>query len=116
MSGVVLKDSLYVLGGYATEYLDCIQQLSLDRLHWDLLPLKLPHKGRYIPCFKADSKAYFVIEKTLYMLLPLQVKKVKQLTQKIYSWRGASLYSEGHLYCSHQDGEIDRWHIGDLRA
>jgi hypothetical protein len=43
LSAVVLDSSLYALGGYADDIaLDTVQRLSLERLTWELMQLKLP--------------------------------------------------------------------------
>jgi hypothetical protein len=113
MSGVVVERSLYALGGYEDHYLDSIQKLSLESLSWELLPLRLPCKGRYIPCFQSGNQVYFIMDKTLYSFLP--IKPLKTLPAKIFSWRAASHYTNGTLYCSYGDGAVGSWKIGDLR-
>jgi hypothetical protein len=42
MSAVVLDNSLYALGSYDGGKLSTVQKLSLDRLTWELMQLKLP--------------------------------------------------------------------------
>jgi hypothetical protein len=42
---VVLENSLYALGGYADASIDMVQRLSLDRLTWELMQLRLPQVG-----------------------------------------------------------------------
>jgi hypothetical protein len=80
MSAVKLENSLYALGGTAGEGdLDTIQRLSLDRLTWELMQLKLPQTARWFPCIKTDTQVILMINETLYSFTPLQVKAVKTL-------------------------------------
>jgi hypothetical protein len=66
MSAVEVENSLYVLRGRTSIYLDNVQKLSLDSLTWDLMQLKLPRAACYFPCFKTDSQVYLVSRGTLY--------------------------------------------------
>jgi hypothetical protein len=119
MSPVVIDDSLYALGGNAgfEADLDCIHRLSLDRLTWQLIELKLPQAGCYIPCFKVrDSQVYLLINKTLYSFSPLRVTPLKTLTDDIRSFFGASYYCRGILYCSDYRGAARALEIGDLTS
>jgi hypothetical protein len=114
-SGVVLESSLYALGGYAESRLDSVQKLSLGSLTWDLLELKLPHQVRGMPCFKlSETEVYLVMEETLYSFTALQVRPVKTLTEYIHSWRGASYYHRGTLFCSSGGGAVSSYAIGSL--
>jgi hypothetical protein len=116
VSGVVVKDSLYALGGRDGAPLDSIQKLNLELLTWELMQLKLPVADCGIPCFKADGQVYLVIEKTLYSFVPqlLQVLQVKSLPGGMKSWCGPSYYSRGMLYCTRGVGAVDSWQIGSL--
>jgi hypothetical protein len=106
MSAVELENSLYALGGIVDSSLDTVQKLSLDSLTWELMQLKLPQAGYYLPCFKADTQVYLVIKNTLYSFTPLQVKVVKRLPRGIGCY--SSYYSRGTLY--YEDG----WSIFSL--
>jgi lambda repressor-like predicted transcriptional regulator len=85
MSAVELQNSLYALGGTVDEeiYIETVQKLSLDSLTWQLMQLKLPTIGHYIPCFKKDSEVYLVLFKTLYSFTPLEVKPIKTIPEYI---------------------------------
>jgi hypothetical protein len=98
MSAVVLKNSLYVLGGYGVKQteLDTVQRLDLHRLTWRLMQLKLPHAGRWSPCFKTDSQVYLVMKNTLYSFTPPRVGLIKVLPRGFDSM--TSYYSRGSLY------------------
>jgi hypothetical protein len=99
MSAVELHNSLYGLGGEQGEvggYLDKVQKLSLDSLTWQLMQLKLPQADSLFPCFKTDTQV-ILINKTLYLFTPLQVKAVMTLSEDI-SWCYSSYYSRGTLY------------------
>jgi hypothetical protein len=104
MSAVELHNSLYALGGCQgfDDYLDTVQQLSLDSLTWQLMQLKLPQAASYFPCFKKDTEVYLVINKTLYSFTPLEVKPIKTLPEDIGCH--SSYYSRGTLYCEWGDG------------
>jgi hypothetical protein len=103
-SGVVVKDSLYVLGGdNAGECTDKIQRLRLEGLTWEVMEVRVPCADCCIPCFKLnDSKVYLLVNKTLYSLFPPQPLKV--LSEEIWTHNGPSYYSRGTLYCSYYDG------------
>jgi hypothetical protein len=98
MSAVELHNSLYALGGRQgySDYLDTVQQLSLDSLTWQLMQLKLPQADWYLPCFKKDTEVYLVIKKTLYSFTPFEVKPIKTLPEAIGCH--SSYYSRGTLY------------------
>jgi hypothetical protein len=115
-SGVVVEKSLYALGGRdGLTSLDSVQKLSLEELTWELMQLRLPHAGRCIPCFKLrDTEVYLVINKTLYSFTGLQVRALKSLTEDILSWRGASYYRRGTVYCSNCAGAVRSHEIGSL--
>jgi hypothetical protein len=74
-SGVVVESSLYALGGMIDgSPLDLVQKLSLDSLTWELMQLRLPCAGNYIPCFKLkDTEVYLVVNKTLCSFTALEV-------------------------------------------
>jgi hypothetical protein len=97
MSAVEVESSLYALGGKADSALDTVQKLSLDSLTWEVMQLKLPQAGYYLPCFKTDTQVYLVINKTVYSFTPLQVKEVKNVPRSIRCY--SSYYSRGTLYC-----------------
>jgi hypothetical protein len=111
MSAVEVENSLYVLGGRASIYLDTVQKLSLDSLTWDLMQLKLPRAACYFPCFKTDSQVYLVIKKTLYSFTPLQVEPLKPIDQDIEC--DMSYYSRGTLYYERGSG-IRSLAVGEL--
>jgi hypothetical protein len=86
MSAVETAQSLYVFGGRGndTEALDLIQKLSLVRLTWEVLEVKLPQPCFDIACFKLRSEeVYFVIDRKLYNFQPHQVQLVGPLPQDI---------------------------------
>jgi hypothetical protein len=115
MSGVVVKRSLYALGGYDGSLLDLVQNLSLERLTWKIMKLRLPQLGHGIPCFKLrDTEVYLVVNKTLCSFTALQVLPLKTLTEDINCWRGASYYHSGTLYCSSYYGAVRCYEIGSL--
>jgi hypothetical protein len=118
MSGVVLKDSLYALGGNAGRCLDFIQRLSLGSLTWELMQVRLPHADWDIPCFNLNNTLYFLVKKTLYSLEPqtLEVLPLKAFPKSIRSWFGPSYYSRGTLYCSNDEGAAERYEIGSLTS
>jgi hypothetical protein len=100
MSAVELHNSLYALGGSGVGwdgYLDTVQKLSLDSLTWQLMQLKLPQAAWCFPCFKTDTQVILVINKTLYLFTPIQVKAVMTLPENIL-WCYSSYYSRGTLY------------------
>jgi hypothetical protein len=111
-SGVVHEGSLYALGGYNDGAPDSIQKLSLDRLTWEVIELRLPHIAKHNACFLHDNQVYFVLESTLYRLQPLQA--VKTLTADMWSFFGPSYYSRGTLYCSYHTAAARSWEIGSL--
>mmetsp|Transcript_29017 Transcript_29017/g.51900 ORF Transcript_29017/g.51900 Transcript_29017/m.51900 type:complete len:345 (-) Transcript_29017:88-1122(-) len=105
-SVVVLKatESLFAFGGtYKKQKLDLIQRLSLSRLEWDILPLRLPKPACDIACFvKGNSKIEFVIEGSLYSLngKTESMKLLKKLDKQYVSIRGPTYYYGGLIYCS----------------
>jgi hypothetical protein len=102
-SGVVHKGSLYVLGGYNGRVtLDFIQTMSLDRLTWEVMQFRLPQAALSIVCLQHDYQVYFIINRTLYSLQPLQA--LKSLSLDINSWGGPSYYSRGSVHCSYNYG------------
>jgi hypothetical protein len=120
MSGVVMEESLYCLGGTldGSAILDLIQKLSLEGLTWELLALRLPEESSGIPCFKLRTQVYFILGATLYSFKanPLQIQTVMAHTGYINSWRGPSHYSKGILYCSFHLGKVTRVEIGSLAS
>jgi hypothetical protein len=119
MSPVVIENCLYALGGNAgcETDLDSIHMLRLDRLTWQLLELRLPQSGCYIPCFKVrDSQVYLLINKTLYSFTPCKVTPLKTLAEDVQSFFGASYYCRGTLYCSDYRGAARALEIGDLTS
>jgi hypothetical protein len=115
MSGVVLENSLYALGGYHYSELDLVQKMSLKSLTWELMQFRLPYKDSGIPCFKLrDTEVYLVVGQTLCSLTAVEVRPLKTLTEGIRSWYGASYYSRGTLYCSNNAGEARSYEIGSL--
>jgi hypothetical protein len=114
-SGVVVKRSLYALGGLVNgKPSDLVQKLSLDCLTWEIMHLRLPHAEVAIPCFKVrDTEVYLVVKKTLYSFTTSAVRPIKTLTKNIQSGRGASYYHRGTLYCS-SEGADGRLKIGSL--
>jgi hypothetical protein len=115
MSGVVVENSLYALGGYADSSLDSVQKLSLESLSWELMQFRLPIAGMGIPCFKLrDTEVYLVVNKTLCSFTALEVRPLKTLTEDIQSWFGVSYYHGGTLYCSSHIGRVLSLEIGNL--
>jgi hypothetical protein len=115
-SGVVVEGSLYALGGYGEDS-DLVQKLSLDRLTWELMQLRLPDVGEDIACFKLrDTEVYMVVNKTLYSFTAHQVLPIKTLAEDISSRCGASYYCRGTLYCSSYEGAAVRYEIGRLTS
>jgi hypothetical protein len=109
----VLDNRLYSLGGWNYDrLLDTVQMLSLDTLTWELLQLKLPQEARYFPCFKTDTQAYLVINKTLYCFTPQQVKPIKKLRKCISC--ETSYYSRGTLYYESMGAKIKSLAIEEL--
>jgi hypothetical protein len=116
MSAVVVKNSLFGLGGNdGGKSLDTVQKLSLDTLTWKLLELRLPRPSCATPCFKVrDTQVYFVIHKTLYSFTPLEVTELKTLPESIKNFAGRSCYCRGTLYYSTRTGAARRTEIGQL--
>jgi hypothetical protein len=111
-SGVVVEGSLYALGGNDGHSLDLVQKLSLDRLTWDILYLRLPYAGYGIPCFKLrDTEVYLVVNKTLCSFTALEVRLLKTLGEDIFSWRRPSYFCRGTLYCSSNEGAARSYEI-----
>jgi hypothetical protein len=115
MSGVVVERSLYTLGGYGGSDIDLVQKLSLESLTWEVMQLRLPHADSSIPCFKvSDTEVYLVVNKTLCSFTILQIHPLRTLNEDIRSWRGASYYNSGTLYCSDNLGAVLSYEIGSL--
>jgi hypothetical protein len=114
-SGVVVKRTLYALGGLVRGTpSDLIQKLSLDYLSWDIMHLRLPHSEAAIPCFKVrDTEVYLVVKKTLCSFTAFEVRPIKTLTKSIQSRSGASYYHRGTLYCP-SGRAVGRLKIGSL--
>jgi hypothetical protein len=115
-SGLVVESSLYALGGDdGSSLLDLVQKLSLETLTWELMQFRLPLAGHCIPCFKLrDTEVYLVVKKTLCSFTAFEVHPLKTLTKDINSWRGASYYRRGTLYCSNWNGGVLSFEIGCL--
>jgi hypothetical protein len=95
MRTVVVERSLYALGGVAdgSKSTDGVMQLSLERLTWKLLELKLPKSGSSFPCFKVRStEVYLLMSKTLYSFTPLKITKLKTFPNDMASYVGTSYY------------------------
>eukprot|EP00359_Climacostomum_virens_P007024 CAMPEP_0204902226 /NCGR_PEP_ID=MMETSP1397-20131031/3538_1 /ASSEMBLY_ACC=CAM_ASM_000891 /TAXON_ID=49980 /ORGANISM="Climacostomum Climacostomum virens, Strain Stock W-24" /LENGTH=371 /DNA_ID=CAMNT_0052070689 /DNA_START=867 /DNA_END=1979 /DNA_ORIENTATION=+ len=62
VSVVVVKETecLYALGGGMGKFIafDVIQRLSLGKLEWDVMPLRLPSAANGIACFSKESKVW----------------------------------------------------------
>jgi hypothetical protein len=116
MSGVVVENSLYALGGYdGSSDLDLVQKLSLESLTWELMQFRLSFVGSGIPCFKlSDTEVYLVVKNTLCSLTDLEVRPLKTLTEDIKSWFGVSYYQGGTLYCSSYEGAVHSYEIGSF--
>jgi hypothetical protein len=93
--------------------IDLIQKLSLQRLTWELMQLRLPQVGDSIACFKlSNTEVYFLIDKTIYSFQTL--RPVKTLPEGSMSHDGPSYYSRGSLYCSSYVGAARRLEIGSI--
>jgi hypothetical protein len=115
MSGVVVENRLYALGGYDGSPLDLVQKLSLESLTWELMQFRLPFAGMGIPCFKLrDTEVYLVFKKTLCTFTGFEVLPLKTLAEETMSLFGASYYSRGTLYCSSFKGGVRSYEIGSL--
>jgi hypothetical protein len=112
----VIENSLYALGGiHGLTSFDLVQKLSLERLTWELMQLRLPYADSGIPCFKLrDTEVYLVVNKTLCSFTGLEVRPLKTLTEDIGNWYGASYYRRGTLYCSSDEGAVSSLEIGSL--
>jgi hypothetical protein len=116
MSAAVVENSLYALGGNDGTHLDLVQKLSLERLTWELMQLRLPYAGIGIPCFKlSNTEVYLVVNRTLCSYTALQVHFLRTLTEDIKCWDGTSYYHRGTLYCSSDEGAALKYEIGSLR-
>jgi hypothetical protein len=115
LSGVVVENSLYALGGTAGLRLDLVQKLSLQSLTWELMQFRLPFAGYDMPCFKLrDTEVYLVVKRTLCSFTVFEVRPLKTLTEDIQSKYGASYYRRGTLYCSNHRGGVLSLEIGSL--
>jgi hypothetical protein len=115
MSGVVVENSLYALGGFDGTPLDLVQRLNLGSLTWELMRLRLPYAGFDIPYFKLrPTEVYLVVNKTLCSFTALEIRPLKTLAQDIRSWNGASYYHYGTLFCFGKWGQVDQHEIGSL--
>jgi hypothetical protein len=115
MSGVAVKDQVFVMGGSDDSgTLDCFQRLSLRTLTWDLLELNFPLQ-QSIVCVLATSKVYFIVKKTLYSFQPetRDIEDTGHSVPRIKSWFGPSYYRGGVLYCSSYQGKAKTLEIGD---
>jgi hypothetical protein len=95
----VLENSLYALGGYADASIDLVQRLSLDRLTWELVQLRLPQVGSSIVSFK-DTGVYLLINKTTPSLPSMSLRSGLSLKASRVT---VSFYCRGTLYCSYHD-------------
>jgi hypothetical protein len=112
MSAVELENTLYALGGANhTGNLNVVQTLRIDSLTWELMQLSLPQADKCFPCFKTDTQAYLVINKTLYSFTPLEVKPIKTVPRSIKC--RSSYYSRGTLYYAFYDG-LQSLVVGEL--
>jgi hypothetical protein len=102
MSAVELHNTLYALGGHDGGARDTVQKLSLDRLTWQLMQLKLHNTSFHFPCIKTYTQVILVINKTLYIFTPLHVKAVMTLHEDI-RWCYSSYHSRGTLYYEQGD-------------
>jgi hypothetical protein len=117
MSGVVVESTLYTLGGADGRELDLVQKLSLDRLTWEIMQLRLPQASANIPCFKLrDTEVYLVVNSTLCSFTAVEVRSLKTLPVGISSCCGLSYYSSGTLYCSSYLGAVRSHEIGSLTS
>jgi hypothetical protein len=114
VSGVVVEQSLYALGGYNYEPLNLIQKLNLAVLTWKVMQVKLPYRGDCISCFKTGQSIFFILEKTLYTFKSQVVHPVKDLAKNIQSPYGTCYYKQGTLYSSTFKGFALRLDIGRL--
>jgi hypothetical protein len=115
LSPIVVNEGLYAMGGWNNRDLDLIQKLSLDRLTWEVLPLRLPLPASLFACFKlSDTQVYLVIGKTIYSFTEYEIRPLKTLTRSIRSESGPSYYSNGTLYCSNCKGGVYSLKIGSL--
>jgi hypothetical protein len=112
LSGVVVEDSLYALGGSAGPYLSLIQKLRLVELTWEVIELSLPQPACSVPCFVLDTGGYILLGKTLYSFPQLQV--VRTVSENLMSYCGPSYFSRGFVYCSSIIGAPRRVEIGSL--
>jgi hypothetical protein len=111
----VVESSLYALGGHDGSPLDLVQKLSLERLTWELMQLRLPYAGCGIPCFKLrDTEVYLVVNMTLCSFSILEVRPLKAMTDDIKNWIGVSYYCRGTLFCSDPSGAVRGLEIGSL--
>jgi hypothetical protein len=91
--------------------LDTVQKLSLNSLTWELMQLKLPEGTCEFPCFKIDTQAYLIIDKTLYSFTALQIELIKPLPKFIKCL--TSYYSRGTLYYDYFD-RVDSFELEEL--
>jgi hypothetical protein len=115
LSSIVMSESLYALGGWIGTDIDLIQKLSLDRLTWEVLQLRLPVPVAFLACFKlSDTQVYLVIGKTAYSFTEFEIRPLKTLSRSIKCESGPSYYSNGTLYCSNNTGGVYSLKIGSL--
>jgi hypothetical protein len=118
MTGVVVEDCLYALGGHdGSSLLDLIQMMSIEGLTWELIPMRLPNADCAIPCFQlSETQIYLLLKETLWSFAPLEVKPIKTLLRSIRSLFGPSYFSKGRLYCSYDQGAARVLEVGSLNC
>mmetsp|Transcript_3086 Transcript_3086/g.6388 ORF Transcript_3086/g.6388 Transcript_3086/m.6388 type:complete len:399 (+) Transcript_3086:57-1253(+) len=117
---VEITQCLFAFGGECYgELLRTIQRLSLERLSWDLLKIKLPNKIMRVACFKvdlADSVVYICTKTKIIAYSPLNnsIKATQALREQASSQSGPTNFCNGVLYCSRIDGKALRVEIGSV--
>jgi hypothetical protein len=80
------------------------------------MQFRLPYADSDIPCFKLrDTEVYLVVNKILCSFTGFEVRPLKTLTEDIKSWRGASYYRRGTLYCSSDAGAVRSFEIREFK-
>mmetsp|Transcript_13734 Transcript_13734/g.25904 ORF Transcript_13734/g.25904 Transcript_13734/m.25904 type:complete len:110 (-) Transcript_13734:127-456(-) len=108
---------LYVLGGYnGTRFVTFIQELSLERLEWRLLDLRLPSTFQFSASFKLGSQCCLSQAGKFYVLDFKEFKStlIKSLPGSILGKLGPSHYSKGTLYATNCEGRALEQNIGCL--
>mmetsp|Transcript_11156 Transcript_11156/g.21938 ORF Transcript_11156/g.21938 Transcript_11156/m.21938 type:complete len:258 (+) Transcript_11156:28-801(+) len=116
-SAIVLGSFLYFIGGKNEDEHYPIQRLNLVHLTWEVMAVPFPFSRSYIAVFKLhESKAFFIIEHTLYAFTPesTMIDVVKTLEDNDYvAYWGPSYYSDGILFCANS-GPPRLYEIGPL--